>query len=307
MMKTLFKIVCAIALPLLMNACTEKDYGNADGGSSLVPDINNYKDAFKINIVNDSNYVTFNLNASGVYPIWDYNDGSSDVTSTVNGLSQIVHPAGTYTVKARVANKYGVSSESITLTYTLEKDYIDKTLFLYLCGGTGTSSKQWVWNYTADGHFGCGPSYSSPTSWWSCGANGKAGVGMYDDIFTFGYTGSGLSGAYTYDPGTGKTIYVNSGVSFSPFVNPNNGNDYSAAVSVQNTTWTLKYEGQDLYLTFPASTLVGYVPNIETYSAPKFKIISLTKDKLSMACYNGSIAWKYEFVPEDASHQPGSK
>ena len=295
MNKTILKILFAILLPILINSCSEKDYGGAD--QSLVPDINNYKNLFSVNIVSDSNYVSLNLNADGVRPIWIFNDGTM---STVNGYSQIVHPAGTYTVTAKVANKYGISSGSVTLTYTLTKDYIDKNLFKYLCGGTGTSSKKWIWNSTVDGHFGCGPSYDSPTSWWSCGANGKAGCGMYDDIFTFAYAGSGLSGAYTYDPGTGGTIYCNSGVTFSPFgtYNTHDGNDFQANVSVQNTTWTFKYEGSDLYLVFPATTMLGYMPNIETYNTPKFKILSISDSKLSMACYNGSIAWKYEFVPQ---------
>ncbi|MTK52072.1 hypothetical protein [Paludibacter sp.] len=298
MNKTIVKILFAILLPIFINSCSEKDYGGAD--SSLIPNIDNYKNMFSINVVSDSNYVTFNLNAPDVYPIWSYNDGTSNVVSTINGLSQIVHPAGTYTVTAKVANKYGISSGSVTLTYTLTKDFIDKNLFKYLCGSTGSSTKQWVWNSTVDGHFGCGPDASNPTGWWSCGANGKAGVGMYDDIFTFGYAGSGLSGAYTYDPGVGGTIYVNAGCSFNPFnaFNPHNNNDYQATVALQNTTWAFKYEGKDLYLTFPANTLVGYVPNIETYNTPKFKILSLTDNKLSMACYNGSIAWKYEFTPK---------
>jgi hypothetical protein len=295
MTKTLIKIFCAVALPLIMNACGEKDYGDAD--LTKVPSIDAYKSAITVKVDQTTNLVTLNMDSKEIMPVWIFSDGS---TSSENNYQMTVRNAGTYTMRAKVANKYGISDGTVTLTYTLNNTLFDMTLIKYLCGGTGTSTKQWVWNSAADGHFGCGPSYSNPTGWWSCGANGKAGVGMYDDIFTFGYAGSGLTGTYQYDPGTGGTIYVNSGCTFSPFnaYNTNNGNDYPATVSVQNASWTFKYEGNDLYLTFPANTLLGYMPNIETYNTPKFKIISVTNDKLSMACFNGGIAWKYEFIPK---------
>jgi len=293
MNKTLFNVFCIIVFSMTLFACTEKDYGDAD--QTKVPSISNYKDIITATVDQSTNLVTLKLDSKGVMPVWVFEDGT---TSNTNEYQMTVRLAGTYTIEAKVSNKYGVSDGSVTLTYTINNTLVDKDIITNLCGGTGTTTKEWVWNSKADGHFGCGPDYSNPTSWWSCGANGKAGFGMYDDIFTFGYNNSGISGSYTYDPGTGKTIYVNSGCTFDPFnaYNTNDGKDYQATVALQNATWTLEYEGNDLYLTFPAGTMVGYMPNVYTYSTPKFKIIALTKDKISMVTYNGSIAWKYEFI-----------
>jgi hypothetical protein len=301
MKKIVLKLIAALALPLFIASCSEKDYGDAD--SSLVPNIDNYKSLFSINVVSDSNYVTFNLNADGVYPIWTYNNGSTSVVSTINGQTLMMHPAGTYTVTAKVANKYGISSGSVTLTYTLTKDYIDPKLITYLCGGSGSSAKKWIYNYTVAGHIGCGISYTNPINWWSCSANGKAGCGLYDDTLTFKYAGSGLSGVYVYDPGVGGTIYCNSGVTFSPFstYNPSDGNDFQATVSKQTATWTFKYVGTDLYLTFPAYTMVGYMPNEDTYDTPLYKVTLTDANTLTLVCYNGSIAWQSQFAP--ASNQ----
>jgi hypothetical protein len=297
MKKIVLKLIAALALPLFIASCSEKDYGDAD--SSLVPNIDDYKSLFNINVVSDSNYVTFNLNADGVYPIWTYNNGAKSVVSIINKQTLTMHPAGTYTVTAKVANKYGISSGSVTLTYTLTKDYIDPKLITYLCGGTGTSSKKWIYNYTAAGHLGCGPSASSPTSWWSAAANEVANHGLYDDTLTFKYAGSGLSGVYVYDPGVGGTVYCNKGVTFNPLgtYNPNNNADFQATVSKQTTTWTFKYVGTDLYLTFPASTLVGYMPFEEVYNTPSYKVTLTDGNTLTLVCANSSIAWQSQFAP----------
>lgn len=292
LLKLFFAVFCAFTL----YSCSEKDYGNANLNG--VPSITDYKDLVSLTVNQDSNLVTLKLNSKEVMPVWVFEDGT---TNTTNNYQMTTRLAGTYSVEVKVANKNGISDGSVVLTYTINNTLVDKTLITYLCGGLENSTKKWVWNSKVDGHFGCGENYLNPAGWWSCPANGKAAWGMYDDIFTFGYSGTGISGTYTYDPGTGGTIYVNTGCTFSPFntYNTNDGNDYMAKVNVQNTSWTFEYEGNNLFLTFPAGTMMGYIPNVETYNSPKFKVISITDNKLTMACYNGSIAWKYEFIPKD--------
>jgi hypothetical protein len=296
MNKSLLNILWAMLLPFVMSACSPEDYGDAN--IDLVPSITNYADSITVTVDQTTNLVTLQMNSKGVMPVWIFEDGT---TSNENGYEMTVRLAGTYTLEVKVANKYGISDGSVTRTYTLNNTLLDEDLITNLCGGLESSTKEWVWNSEADGHFGCGESYDNPINWWSCAANGKDGWGMYDDIFTFGYNGGGTSGSYIYNPGDGGTVYVNTGCTFSPLgeYNTNDGNDYMATVAIQNTTWTLVYEGNDLYLEFPAGTLVGYVPNEDTYNAPKFKIISLTSDKIDMVCYNGSIAWKYEFLSKE--------
>ena len=293
MNKILFRILGSILFSITLFSCTENDYGSAD--QTKTPSISEYKSLIKATVDQTTNLVTLKIDSKEIMPVWIFEDGT---TSNTNEYQKTVRLAGTYTVQAKVSNKYGISDGAVTVTYTINNTLVDKDIITNLCGGTGANSKQWVWNSRADGHFGCGPSYTSPTSWWSCGANGKAGFGMYDDIFTFGYNKIGISGSYTYDPGSGKTIYVNSGCKFNPLnaFNTNDGQDYQATVALQNATWSLEYEGNDLYITFPAGTMVGYIPNSYTYNTPKFKIIALTKDKISMVSFDGSIAWKYEFL-----------
>ncbi len=292
-MNNLFKILFASLLLFATYSCSEKDYG--DASQNQVPSIDTYKNQISATVDQNTNLVTLKIDDNSVMPVWIFEDGT---TSNTNEYKMTVRLAGTYTIEAKVGNKHGISDGSVKLTYTINNTLVDKDLIKFLCGGTSSSKKEWVWNSKADGHFGCGPSYTEPTGWWSCSSNGKAGMGMYDDIFTFEYSGSGISGAYSYNPGVGNTIYVNSGCNFDPFkvYNTNDGNDYQATVSSQSSSWSFTYEGNDLYLTFPTKAMVGYIPNIETYTNPKFKIISLTEDKISMACFNGSIAWKFEFL-----------
>lgn len=292
MNKKIIQIILAFVLPLFMYACTENDYGNAD--ETKIPSITEYKDAFKVSVNQDSNIVTLSFSGTGARPVWMV-DGVSHTDLT---YKMVVAKAGTYSIEAKVSNKYGVSDGAVALSFVLNNTLVPKEKITLLCGGLTNSTKQWVWNSKVDGHFGCGENYGNPTGWWSCGANGKEGVGMYDDVFTFGYNGNGSSGTYTYDPGAGKTIYVNKDCTFSPLnaFNPHDGNDYQATVAVQNTTWTMDIVDEDLFITFPAGTFVGYVPNADAYNKPRFKVVNISNDVVTLVHYNGGIAWKIQLV-----------
>ena len=292
MNKKIIQIILAFVLPLFMYACTENDYGNAD--ETKIPSITEYKDAFNVSVNQDSNIVTLSFSGTEARRVWMV-DGVSHTDLT---YKMVVAKAGTYSIEAKVSNKYGISDGAVTLSFVLNNTLVPKEKITLLCGGLTNSTKQWVWNSKVDGHFGCGENYGNPTGWWSCGANGKEGVGMYDDVFTFGYNGNGSSGTYTYDPGAGKTIYVNKDCTFSPLnaFNPHDGNDYQATVAVQNTTWTMDIVGEDLFITFPAGTFVGYVPNADAYNKPRFKVVNISNDVVTLVHYNGGIAWKIQLV-----------
>lgn len=59
-------------------------------------------------------------------------------------------------------------------------------------------------------------------------------------------------------------------------------------------------EGTDLFLVLPAGTLMGYLPNVEAYNSPKFKVHSVTKNKVELSIDNGAIAWHYTLGPVEA-------
>lgn len=283
-------LIVSLLLIIFVASCSPMKYDGVDPNG--IPLISDVSDAVTVTVDQESNNVTFTLNKTGCNPIWIFADGSY---STINGVKKLFAKAGDYTIEVKVSNRNGISDGSITKTFHLNKTLVDEAVVKKLCGGLGTSTKEWVWNSKLAAHFGCGPSGSDGLSWWSAAANEKKDWGMYDDIFTFG-----ANNKYTYDPGVGGTIYVNKDVTLPEFnaANPHTGADYMAPVSVLNTSWELSYEGENLYITFPKGALLGYLPNAEAYNNPKFKIWSLSDNKLVLSVDNGGIAWHYEFIPK---------
>ncbi|MCI1779986.1 MAG: hypothetical protein LKI53_08535 [Bacteroidales bacterium] len=160
--------------------------------------------------------------------------------------------------------------------------------------GTDASGKKWIIARNTAAHLACGESGSDGTGWWSAKAGEKAGNGVYDDVLTFQ-----PDGTYTFDPGTGGTVYVNKDSGVGTEYNPDDGNDYQVPVEKQTSTFTLTTEGSDEYLAFPANTLVSYVPNPESYATPKYKLVSISNDFMTLLIDNGNIAWSITFMRAD--------
>jgi hypothetical protein len=297
-MKKIYHTILWLVLPFLAIACSPQEYAEID--SSALPSISDVEDAISVTVDQETNMVTFSMDKVGCNPYWIFSDGDY---STVNGVEKLFAKEGDYTVEVKVGNRNGLSDGSVIKSFHINATLVDETLVTALCGGLANNTKEWVWNSKVDAHFGCGPAYGADgydlstygLYWWSCSKNGKSDVGMYDDSFTFGSEGS-----YAYNPGDGGTVFVNAGVTISSLVSysTNDGNDYPATVSAQNTTWELSYEGDDLYITFPAGTFLGYVPNDYIYNTPKFKVLSITENKMVLVADNGSIAWRYVFIPK---------
>ncbi|ADV43666.1 MAG: PKD domain-containing protein [Bacteroides helcogenes] len=155
----------------------------------------------------------------------------------------------------------------------------------------------WMWNYTVDGHFGCGETVDNPLGWWSCGSKGKDGFGMYDDKMTF------TEDSYTFDPGEEGTIFCNKGCTYDPTLT-NDKDDYVAKVKdgeVLKTTYQIVVEGGNHYLVLPAKTIFSYMPADEVYDSPKFLIKRISKDKsiMELASIQSGISWLYQLKRTD--------
>lgn len=233
----------------------------------------------------------------GVYAVWSiYTNGAdkaplTSVNLTTNGLIAV---AGDYPVSVKIGNRNGVSSNELTGSIHIENTIVDYSP--YINNLTGGSTKEWHINGNVKGHLGCGEPGTDGLGWWSAEPNDKAAWGVYDNKLIFTMTGEEGKGAYTYDPGESGTIYVNTGITnCAPYsdYNTNDGQDYCAPAEVQNTTFELYTEGADLRIKFPQGTLVGYLPNMEAYNEPDFKVTSLSRNEIQLVHDNGGIAWHY--------------
>lgn len=311
-MKKLVKYIVLVAATMFAVGCTP-DYPTIDQDSlPLASELD-------VEIVADqtTNLVTFTLKNQGMTPMWIFGENRPDDPAvkkdtfavTVNGYTARFRDAGTYSVEVKAYNASGVSQGSVVKEFTLENTYRDPfDATKYFNAVSNNSSLTWQWNSEVAGHFGCGDSIGNPTGWWPCDANGKAGVGLYDDRLTFS-----ADGKYTFNPGDDGSLYVNHDVSALPGTDPSLTDDY--AITVEEQTWEYRFEQvwneqgiEEIWLVLDEGANLSYVPHDEALSNPRYLVIensvATMKKKLSLVWYTptgnggGPIAWKYEFIPE---------
>jgi hypothetical protein len=285
MKKYVINIFHALLMLFAVTACSPADWKSpSQDGIPLVTDMNAI-----ITIDQSIDQVTFSIDNKECYPIWIF-DGKQ--YSTVNGLSKIYPKAGTYQVEMKIGNANGISDGSITKTFTINNTLVDFTS--YFSRMAGDTTKEWVIDANEAGHISCGESGTDGTNWFSAAANAEAAMGLYDDILTFK-----SDSTYTYDPGTGGTVFVNTGCSLFSEYNTT-GSDFMAPVQKQTTSFGFSVEGDNVYLKFPSQTLFPYIPYDDSYNNPKFKIVKLTSDRMELIADNGSIAWHFILVTKSS-------
>ncbi len=285
MKKHLINISRVLFLLFAITACAPEDWTSpSEGDIPLAANIN-----ATIDVDQSINQVTFSIDNQACYPIWIF-DG--ETYSTVNGLSKIYSNSGTYEVEMKLGNANGISDGSVTQTFTINNTLVDFDSFITRMAGDST--KEWVIASDEAGHISYGDSGTDGTNLYSAAANEKKSLGIYDDIVTFS-----TDSAYTYDPGSGGTVLLNADCTLFSDYNTT-GSDYTAPVETQTTTYGFEVEGDDVYLTLPANTLFPYIPYDDSYENPKFKIVSLTANKMELIADNGSIAWHFILVTKSS-------
>ncbi len=285
-MKRIYSIVLA-ALAVIFTACSPEDFIHPS--QEGLPNLDNI-DAI-ITVDQELNQVTFTLPAGtkGIMPVWYFPDVQNNPYSTVNGLQKIYPKAGDYQVSMRLMNANGVSDEYKTYTFHIDNTQMDFTKYVtLLAGGSSESSKEWRMDADVDKHFGCGEPGTTGTNWWAANPHNKDGVGIYDNriIFSSDYD-------YTYNPGTSGTMYVNCGISGLWPEYENADVDYNVPMEVTTTKFEFEVIGEDLYIVLPEKTPFLYVPNVEAWNTPRFRVESISGSALHLIADNGNIAWHY--------------
>lgn len=293
-MKSLYKSIvrcsAAVVLAAALGACSSDKIEDLDPNKRpLAEDI----DA-TVTVDQTTNEVTLKLNNPGCVPVWKVYTTPAGKISTRPEYHDIVTVAGTYKVEVQMYNHHGVCDGSKVYEFTIDNTLVD--FAPYMRRLTDGASKTWRIASDKKGHLGCGEPGTDGLGWWSADPENKAGWGIYENRFIFTDNGKSDGGAYTYDPGTSGTIYVNTAITNLPpysSYNTNDNQDYKAPAEKQETTFSFVVEGSDLFLQFPAGTLLGYLPNVEAYNNPKFKVNSMRNDAIELTIDNGAIAWHY--------------
>ena len=291
MKKNMKKIYSYLGSMLLLagmtfTACSPEEFESPnEAGILQATDI---ESAISIAVDQSINQVTFSMDKKGAYPIWIF-DGKT--YSTTNGLSKIYTVAGDYSVEVKVGNANGISDGSVTKTFHIDNTQFDfDKYYTFLAGG---ASKTWYVAKDEPAHMGCGEPGTDGSNWWSALPNDKADWGVYDDALTFT-----SDKKYTYNPGAGGTVYVNTGCSLWAEHNTNDGQDFMVPVEEQTVGYELTVEGTDLFIEFPANTLFPYIPYDDSYTNPRFKVESMNAKKMVLIMDNGGISWRMVLTTE---------
>ena len=300
-MNKIFKYIgSALACVLAMTACSPEEFTGADQNG--LPTV----DGRQVSVTTDqeTNTAVFTVSGDfkGCYPVW-YLDGkiySFLATGSYSSMEQ-----GTHELEVKVINRNGISQASAKGSFTFNETKVDFTpYFSKLC------NKEWRIDYAEVGHMGCGPSGTDGSEWWKAAVNDKADWGVYDDRVSFAHSDSdpATGGSYSYNPGEGGTVYVNTGCSVFSEFNTNDGNDFMATVSAQTASYTLVpgtfNDEACLYIQFAPQTLLPYIPNDVTYNNPYYRIEALTNTRMVLVCDEGSIAWRLVFTSREDTGLP---
>lgn len=300
-MNKIFRYIgSALAYVLAMTACSPEEFTGADQNG--LPTV----DGRQVSVTTDqeTNTAVFTVSGDfkGCYPVW-YLDGkiySFLATGSYSSMEQ-----GTHELEVKVMNRNGISQASAKGSFTFNETKVDFTpYFSKLC------NKEWRIDYAEVGHMGCGPSGTDGSEWWKAAVNDKADWGVYDDRVSFAHSDSdpATGGSYSYNPGEGGTVYVNTGCSVFSEFNTNDGNDFMATVSAQTASYTLVprtfNDEACLYIQFAPQTLLPYIPNDVTYNNPYYRIEALTNTRMVLVCDEGSIAWRLVFTSREDTGLP---
>lgn len=268
---------------LLFTACSPETFDGPDQNG--IPSISNVDINMNVDqSVNQATFTVANMPAQ-TYAVWTVN---GNVYSTLNPMNWANNKAGTYDVELRLGNRNGFSQGSITKQFTFENSQIDLTPYI------NRISRTWRINYTEQGHMGCGEPGTDGSNWWSAAPSDKADWGVYDDRITFT-----ADGAYTYDPGEGGTVYVNTGASIFSEYNTNDGQDFMANVDVQQASYNFDVDGDKIVLKLPANTLFPYLSSDAQYNNPVFTVTKLTNSEMVLLYEGDGITWRFMLTSKE--------
>lgn len=276
-------------LAFMLASCSPEDYTGVDEAG--LPLAENAQ--VKATVDDETNTVTFTMEGTQIFPVWYLPVDGKEITknpvySTVNPMQKIWAHSGDYELYYRVGNHNGMSQGMGKTTF-----HVANSLTNYDELIAKLSAKPWRIASTEAAHMACGQSGTDGTGWWSAGAGEKAEKGVYDDRISFG-----TDGTFTYDPGVGGTVYVNTSCSLWPDYHQTE--DYMVPVEKQTSSYELSTEGDNIYMTMPAKTLFPYIPTDAAYNGElKLRIESFVGSKLVLVWDDGNIAWHYIFTNAD--------
>ena len=283
-MNKIFKYIgSSLMVAMACTACSPETFDGPDQNG--IPSMSGV--GINLNVDQSVNQATFEVQnlPKGTYPLWTIN---GNVYSTLNPMSWANSKAGTYDVELRLGNRNGFSQSNVRESFTFENSKVDFSAYF------SRISRTWRIDHAEVGHMGCGEPGSDGSNWWSANPEDKADWGVYDDRITFTE-----EGGYTYDPGEGGTMYVNTGCSIFSEYNTNDGQDFMANVESQTAKYSFDVEGEKVLLKLPANTQFPYISSDAQFANPVFTVVKLNNNEMVLLYEGDGITWRFMFTSKD--------
>lgn len=219
----------------------------------------------------------------------DFGDGKPVKINTSNVFNYAYAlPTGnnTLTLTVSALGKAG-SMSTATQQMIIYRAFDPKPELVSMLTGTGT--KKWRVDKDEAGNLGVGPADAMTGEWWSAAPNEKAGLGIYDDIYSF--TQSTLTFTHTTNNDLfGKKEYL---VDFDPSLTGDG--DYTlTGPAAASYTEKFGYDGGpngEEYITFSHKGHLGMYLGVH-----KYQVISRTNDKMYLKCLQDPGAWFVKII-----------
>jgi len=293
-MKKISYLVCIIFITVWSCKEDEPELGSA-------PSISEATFSYTPSI-QSNNIINFTANTSGI-AIWDFGNGSKAQGKNVSAIYPL---KGDYTITLSVFSKGGnVSNKQSINIPNNDFTLLEDSMYYWLTGGINNpDGKTWVIDSNNIGHFGV--TFSATSEFgkkpkdYVASPNDAAGVGMYNDRYTFKLAG------FAYEMKTRGDIYVHSDHqnTFNSTRANAPGQHFTADYPNQlNENWNLTFEaGSDTTITFSSGSFLGMSTDVLTY-----QILSLSKNEMNVRYLhkgNPNLAWYLRLIPE--GHVPSS-
>lgn len=281
-----------LAALIVMSGCNKDDYSLGDTTPPSTPSVKivvEGKDATHPDGSGTGNIAVSITAERGINYRVDFGDGQTPVTSTVTDFAYQYKHTGIkkLTVVVTVFGKAGGSSTASQEISVYRAYEPDPTLITML---TNNGTKKWKVDKDSPGHLGVSDANTYFPAWWAAGPDEKAGLGIYDDVYTFTASGN----VFTHETNNdlfGSKEYLKD---FDPSLT-GTGDFTLTGPTAGAYTETFGYDGDKAnnieYITFSNKGHLGMYKGVH-----KYQILERTDTHMSLRCLQDPGAWYVKIV-----------
>lgn len=219
----------------------------------------------------------------------DFGDGLPPVISTSDVFTHsYTLPTGNneLTITVFALGRAGIVSTS-SMNITIYRAFTPDPELVTMLTGDGT--KKWRVDKDEPGNLGVGPDVATTPEWWSAAPNEKAGLGIYDDIYTFDQS------SLTFTHSTNNDIFGKK--EFLKDLDPSltgEGDFTLSGAAAASYSEKFGYDGGpngEEYITFSNKGHLGMYLGVH-----KYQVISRSADQMFLKCMQAPGAWFVKII-----------